>query len=151
MPIVGMLQSLSHRGGQLGRHELQHDREGARLLDRERIGEQLARRLDRLALHAVAAEAVDRLRRQADVAHDRDAGAGDRLDRPRRPHAALDLDRLGAGLADEAAGVARASLLDVTPYDRNGMSPTTSDRRVPRTTAFVWWSISSIETRTVSS
>ena len=31
------------------------------------------------------------------------------------------------------------------------MSPTTSDRRVPRTTALVWWSISSMETRTVSS
>ncbi len=36
-------------------------------------------------------------------------------------------------------------------YDRNGMSPMTSARRVPRTTAFVWWSISSIVTRTVVS
>jgi hypothetical protein len=31
------------------------------------------------------------------------------------------------------------------------MSPTTIARRVPRTTAFVWWSISSIVTRTVVS
>ena len=36
-------------------------------------------------------------------------------------------------------------------YDRNGMSPTISARFVPRTTALVWWSISSIVTRTVVS
>ncbi len=36
-------------------------------------------------------------------------------------------------------------------YERNGMSPTISARFVPRTTAFVWWSISSIVTRTVVS
>ncbi len=31
------------------------------------------------------------------------------------------------------------------------MSPMTIARRVPRTTAFVWWSISAIVTRTVDS
>jgi len=31
------------------------------------------------------------------------------------------------------------------------MSPTTMARLLPRTTALVWWSISSIETRTVVS
>ena len=45
-------------------------------------------------------------------------------------------------LATASSGVA---------YERNGMSPTISARFVPRTTAFVWWSISSIVTRTVVS
>ena len=36
-------------------------------------------------------------------------------------------------------------------YERNGMSATISARRAPRTTALVWWSISSIVTRTVDS
>ena len=39
----------------------------------------------------------------------------------------------------------------VDGYDRNGMSPMTSACFVPRTTARVWWSISSIVTRTVDS
>ena len=45
-------------------------------------------------------------------------------------------------LATASSGVA---------YERNGMSPTIRARFVPRTTAFVWWSISSIDTRTVVS
>ena len=78
------------------------------------------------------------------------AGPHERLDDPRAADAALELDRLGAGLAQEAAGVRRAPSSGVA-YDRNGMSATISARFVPRTTAFVWWSISSIETRTVVS
>ncbi len=36
-------------------------------------------------------------------------------------------------------------------YERKGMSATTIARFVPRTTALVWWSISSTVTRTVVS
>jgi hypothetical protein len=54
-------------------------------------------RLGVAALRAVAAERRRGLRRQADVAHDRDAGA---RDRPRAGHrrraAALELDRVAA-------------------------------------------------------
>ena len=46
---------------------------------------------------------------------------------------------------------ALATASSALAYDRNGMSPTIRARLVPRTTAFVWWSISSIETRTVVS
>ena len=45
------------------------------------------------------------LGREPDVAHDRDAGPDERLDDPRAADAALDLDRLGAGLAKEEARV----------------------------------------------
>ena len=69
---------------------------------------------------------------------------------PRGPDAALDLDGLGAGLAQEDPGVAR-SPPRASSSDRNGMSATTSARALPRTTAFVWWTISAIVTRTVVS
>ena len=97
IPIVGIAQPLGDRRGQLLRDELEHDRERARLLDRERVGEQRPRLVAcscpgpgpcPSALIACGVE--------PDVAHDRDAGLDDRLDDPRAPHAALDLDRLDA-------------------------------------------------------
>ena len=60
----------------------------------------------RLALDLdLAAEAVLRLRRPADVAHDRHAGLHERLDDPRAADPALDLDRLRAAVLHEPAGV----------------------------------------------
>ena len=50
MPIVGIAQPLGDRRGQLARDELEHDRERAGLLDRERVGEQLSSLLAGLAL-----------------------------------------------------------------------------------------------------
>ena len=43
MPIVGMRSRAVIAAGELLRHELEDDREGAGLLDRERVGEQRAR------------------------------------------------------------------------------------------------------------
>ena len=87
-------------------HQLQHDGEGARLLDGERVREHRSCLVAVLALDAgLAAHAVLGLGRPADVAHDRDAGTHERLDDPAAAHAALDLDGPGARLAHEAAGV----------------------------------------------
>ena len=46
---------------------------------------------------------------------------------------------------------ALSSASSTVAYDMNGMSPMTSDRPAPRTTALVWWSMSSMDTRTVDS
>ena len=56
----------------------------------------------------MAAELVDRLVRQADVAHDRDAGPDDRLDGVGAPLSALELDRAGAAFAHQHTGVLEA-------------------------------------------
>ena len=64
MPIVGMRSRSVIGRGQLLRHELEDDREGAGLLDRERVGEQRAGLVAGLALDADLADRVDRLRRQ---------------------------------------------------------------------------------------
>src|SRR3954453_9289460 len=53
----------------------------------------------------MTAQSIDGLRREADVAHYRNAGAHDLLDRLRAAHTALDLDRLCATLADETTRV----------------------------------------------
>ena len=63
--------------------ELEDHREGAGLLDREGVGDERARLVAGLALDADLADRVDRLGRQPDVAHDRDAGPDERLDDPR--------------------------------------------------------------------
>ena len=88
--------------------------EGAGLLDRQGVGEELAAGLAGLALDAVAAELVDRLRRQADVAHDRDAGPDDRLDGAGAALAAFELDRPGAALAHQQPAFSRLAS-GVTP------------------------------------
>ena len=138
------------RRRQLLGHELQDHGERAGLLDREGVVEEGPRLLPAAALHPDLAERVDRLGSEADVAHHRDPGPHQRLDDPGRPDAALDLDGLGAGLAQEAPGV-RERVLRASRTRGTACRPTTSARRVPRTTAFVWWSISSIVTRTVVS
>ena len=77
--------------GEVGGDDLEHDREGAGLLQRERVLEQPVAGLA-AALDPVAAHRVDRLRGQAEVAHDRDAGADEQLDlraARRRPPSSL--------------------------------------------------------------
>src|SRR4029078_3862011 len=91
--------------GELLRDELEDHREGAALRDRERVGDEGLRLLPGLALDTDLARGVDRLWRQADVAHDRDAGSDPGRDHTRGAHPTFDLDRLGARLAQEDAGV----------------------------------------------
>ena len=80
MPIVGMCSCAGDLRGDLGRHDLEHDRERAGLLQRLRVLQQPVRGLVAATLHPVAAERVDRLRGQADVGHDRNAGGDQHLD-----------------------------------------------------------------------
>ncbi len=101
MPMVGMSSSrVTCAATSLG-HDLEHDRERAGVLQRLGVLQQPVGRLVAAALHAVAAEDVDRLRGQADVGHHRDAGADQRLDLGGDPLAALELDRLGAAVLHE--------------------------------------------------
>ena len=88
--------------GDLGGDRLEDDGEAAGLLQRERVVEHLAGARRRAALGAVAAEHRGRLRREADVAHHGDAGADDRAGPLGGGAAALELDRVAAGLLDEA-------------------------------------------------
>src|SRR3546814_7677480 len=64
-----------------------------------------ARFLLALAAHAIAAQDVDRLRRQPDMAHHRDAALGQEFDRRRQHLAPLDLDRCGAGFLEQGRGI----------------------------------------------
>ena len=77
MPIVGMSSSSVTRAATVGGHHLEDDGEGAGLLEGEGVVEQAVAGVA-AALHAVAAERVLGLRREADVCHDGDAGADER-------------------------------------------------------------------------
>ena len=90
-------QLLGHRRGD----RLEDEREAAGLLQRERLLGDARGGAGGPALRLPASERGRRLRRQADVAHDRDPGADDRartLDRCLA--AALELDGLATGLLD---------------------------------------------------
>ena len=115
-----------HVGHDLGRHGARHrledDREAAGVLQGERLAGDARRGLAGPALGAVAAERGRRLRREADVAHDRDPGAHDRAGAGDRHRvAALELDGVGAGLLDEAHGGADRLLVgDLVGAERAG-------------------------------
>ena len=79
MPDGRDVQAAVTARGQLRRHALEHDREGARRLERLGVVQQPFAVLA-AALDLVAAEGVDRLRGQAQVGHDRDAGRDQLLD-----------------------------------------------------------------------
>ena len=99
-----------HAGHRVG-DALEDDAEHAGLGQRDRVVDDDAGGVERLALHAEAAERVDRLRREAEVAHHRDLGVED------RPHVvetlapALELHRAGAG-PDQAGRVGDVSCVD---------------------------------------
>ena len=84
--------------GDRRRHRLEHDREAAGRLERERVVVEPERRVGRAALGAEAAELRRRLRRQADVAHHADVRVRDRADARDHPAGALELDDVGAAL-----------------------------------------------------
>src|SRR5262249_14115589 len=86
--------------GQLRGHALHDDGKGPGFLG----GQGIVQDLGLVALHAEAAETADRLRRHADVAHDRNVGAGDGGDGGGAADAAFELDRVGAAFLEEPAG-----------------------------------------------
>ena len=102
MPIVGIGQSLRDLGGEIGRDALEDEREGAGLLDLERALHERPAGTHAASLDLVAAEAVDRLRGEAEMPHHGNLGVGQGGDdigpRP------FDLDRLGTALLDEGEG-----------------------------------------------
>src|SRR5579864_3757256 len=89
-------QAPRHLIGELCGDGLEHDHPGAGGLELESVVEQLFLGVLAPALHAVAAELVHRLRRQAEVAADRHAALGEEERRLRELRAAFDLDHLGA-------------------------------------------------------
>ena len=86
-------------------HALEHDREAARLGERHGVVDDGLGGVELLALHLEAADGVDGLGREAEVAHHRDLGVEDRLDGAEALAAALELHRRRAG-ADELGRVA---------------------------------------------
>jgi MFS family permease len=89
--------------GQIARHQLQHDGEGAGLLQGQRVGDQLVARVA-APLDPVAAEAVDALGREPDMTHHGHPGLGEELDLRDDPAAAFELDRVRASLLDQPQG-----------------------------------------------
>ena len=102
MPIVGTSELLGDPLGEVGRDRLEHDGEGAGVLQRQRVldeGVAAPRR-------GPGPQAHDELglRGEPDVAHDRHAGRDEQLDLRRDAAAALELDRVGADRLQEAHG-----------------------------------------------
>ena len=93
-----------HRVG----HALEHHGEAAGLGERDRVVDDLPGGVEGLALHPEPAEGVDRLRREADVAHHRDLGVEDGVDGVEPLATALELHRAGTR-AHERGGVATVS------------------------------------------
>ena len=151
MPMVGMCSRSVMAARELLGHQLEHDREGARLLDGQRVGEQRARRLAVLALDPdLAAHAVLGLRRPADVAHDRDPArtSASMVRALRTPPSTLTawapasrMNRPAFSTASSGVGVGQERHV---AHDQGAAASRA-------TTALVWWSISSIVTRTVDS
>ncbi len=91
MPMIGHRTAAGHLFGNLFHHAFDDDAEGAGISDRFGIGEDLLRFISAFAARAIAAEHIDRLRGQADMADHRNAAMGEELDgrrpSPRRPRA----------------------------------------------------------------
>ena len=81
-----------------------HHGEGSGRGHRLGIGADRLRRMRVAALHLEAADGVERLRRQADMAHDRDAALDQEADGLRHALAAFELHRAAAGLLQDPRG-----------------------------------------------
>ena len=104
----GDLELLRDHRGDLRRHRLELEHEAARVLDRERVLEDLHRRLRGAALDLEAAEHRDGVRREADVRGGRNAGIDQRLQDVRLRLAALRLDRVAAASCMKRVALASA-------------------------------------------
>ena len=80
------------------------------MIDRFGVGEDFLGFVRALAARAIAAEHVDRLRGQADVADDRDAAVGEEVDCRRHRLAALQLHCRAAGLLHDPRGAGEGLL-----------------------------------------
>src|SRR5256885_940361 len=88
-------QALRDLLAELGRYRFEHDEARARRLELHGVLDEFLLGVLALALHAVAAELVHRLRREAEVAAHRDAALGEEAYRFGELRAALELDHLG--------------------------------------------------------
>ena len=110
MPIVGIASGRGDLARDVRGDRLEHDRVRAGLLERARVGEQPLAAARIAALDLEAAELVVALRREADVAHHRDARGDEPVHELGVDRAALELDRVAAALLHQLAGVGHALL-----------------------------------------
>ena len=110
MPIVGQATCLRRFRGDLLHHAFEHQGEAARLGHRLGVGQHLFGLRIVAAAGAVAAERIDRLRGQPDMADHRNAALRQEGDGRRHRLAALELHRRGAGLLQHPRGVAERLL-----------------------------------------
>jgi hypothetical protein len=120
MPITGISTVLGELLAEVGGHLLDHQGERAGLLQALRVVENALLFGDFLAARLVAAELVDALRREAEVAHHRDARIGEALHGRSERSAAFEFDGLGEAFLEQAAGVAQASFdADLVAQERH--------------------------------
>ncbi len=106
MPMVGIRTAALIRPGELGGNQLEHHRTGARLFERLGIFQQPGAGIGLPALNPVPAERVDRLRREAEVSHHRDADLHEGADRLGHVPAAFQLHAVGPALLQNPARIA---------------------------------------------
>src|ERR1035437_109561 len=97
----------SDAGGQFPRDSLEHDGDGTRIFESERIGCKTIHRGEGLALNAISSHAVDGLRREAYVGNHGNLRFRQALDQFGARAATLDLDCLSARVFHKANGVVR--------------------------------------------
>ena len=100
----GNPHALGNRGRNLRGNTFQHQCKGTCGLNGNRLVHQLQSGLGRSTLGAKATERGGALGSQTEVAHDRNASAGDCPDARQRWTSTFDLDGVCAGLFDEASG-----------------------------------------------
>src|SRR5690242_10645802 len=96
--------------GQIHRHAFQHDRERAGFFHRQRIAQYRLASLLVAALNFITTKLMYGLRREADMAHDRDAGLHERFDGFAHRYAAFEFHRLGAAFLKKTSGVCKRLL-----------------------------------------
>src|SRR6266404_651454 len=101
-PNRGDTDAFSDQFRNLARYYLEDDSKGACIFERFGVSKKISGSFSRLSLNAVAAELVDRLRSQTDMAHDRDLLVNQSLNKMRTTASSLELDGLGPGFLNQA-------------------------------------------------
>jgi hypothetical protein len=97
--------------GYLARYDFKHNGKRACVFHCFRIVDQLLRRSRSLALHAVSAELIDRLRRQADMAHHADLFVHEALHEVNALVSAFELDCFRAAFLNESQRVSHGVVI----------------------------------------